>query len=65
MTTLNSPVDFQITASENPLAPEGLWPRILSQLEGLFGKAWNYLNEDMGPVDIDDNNQPTGGCCCL
>ena len=63
MTTMNHPVDFQLTAIEADQQNGSLWSLIMGNLTSLVGKAWNYLNEDMGPVDMDDNNQPTGGCC--
>ena len=65
MTTINNAVDFQLTAINASPHKGSLWSRIFSSLAVLVGKACNYLNEDMGPVDMDDNNQPTGGCCCL
>ncbi len=65
MTTLNSSANIELTLDQNsPAGVEGFWSRVLEQLGVWFGKTWGYLNEDMGPVDPEDNNHFTGGCCC-
>jgi hypothetical protein len=55
MTTLIEPADFDLSVAENTPAGESIWSRILDRLEELVGKSWSYLNEDMGPVDRDDD----------
>ena len=64
MTTLTTLADVENTIAENPTTGESLWSRILDEINRLIGKSWNYLNEDMGPVNgEDDFHFPDGFCC--
>ena len=65
MTTLNQPINLELTIAEDVPAVESLWSRIFDKLGCLVGKPWSYLNEDMGPVDGEEDYYAIGGCCCL
>ena len=68
MTTLITPADVELTVTGGPTAGESLWSRILNEINReisrLIGKSWNYLNEDMGPVNSQDDFHFTDGFCC-
>ncbi|MFQ6027769.1 MAG: hypothetical protein ACE5Q6_09790 [Dehalococcoidia bacterium] len=66
MTMSINPAVAELTIAENTPGEENLWSRILYHLGTIFGRLWEHLNEDMGPLDGDDDcYYPTGGCCCL
>ena len=66
MTTLNSTAAFDLTEARDLPAEESLWSRIITQLGIIFGRTFEYLNEDMRPVEGEDGNYYfIGGCCCL
>ncbi len=63
MTTINNVEILDLTTTESMPVEESLWSRIVCQIGILFGRGWDYMNEDMGPVDASDHYFPTDACC--
>ena len=63
MTTLNDTINIRATFDDETMPPESLWSRISGKLSNLFGKALDYLTEEMGPLDEGGNYSFTGWHC--
>ncbi len=63
MTTMNKAESLDLTDAGSMPVEESLWSRIVCQIGSIFGRTWDYMNEDMGPVDASDDYFPMGGCC--
>ena len=63
MTTMNNAEFLDLTNAGNIAGREGFWSRIVRRIGLMFGRTWEYMNEDMGPIDASDDYYPMGDCC--
>ena len=58
MTTISNAEFLDHTEVGNISDGESLWSRIVCQIGSVFGRTWDYMNEEMGPVDASDVYYP-------
>ena len=65
MTTMTNMENLDLTEAGKAITGESFWSRIFGMIEHSFNNLWGYLNEDMGPVDVDGDgcNFPNCGGC--
>ena len=64
MTTLISSASAAIEFENDSAFAESLWSRVLGKIGSVFGKALDYLAQDMGRVDDDGEFHFSGWDCC-
>ena len=54
MTILSNAEFMDSTNAGSMSVEESLWSRIVCQIGSVFGRTWEYINEDMGLVEDED-----------